>query len=124
MVIIFLKKWLPAILWAGMIFFISSIPHLKSNLPDIWDLIFRKFAHAGEFAVLAVLIKRGFQESKNEKSDFLKTFLIVFLYAVFDETHQHFVAGRVASALDVIIDSLGALISLIAFYKQKAVSKQ
>jgi VanZ family protein len=36
------------------------------------------------------------------------------LYAISDEIHQYFVPGRAMMAVDVLIDSLGALLGLIA----------
>src|SRR5205085_6520858 len=39
-----LTVWLPIVLWAGLIFALSSIPSLHSGL-GTWDLILRKCAH-------------------------------------------------------------------------------
>lgn len=113
----YLSKWLPAILWAGMIFFLSSIPNLHSGLPDIFDIVLRKIAHAGEFGVLVILITRGFDA--DGKSAYFKAAFAAILYAVSDEIHQGFVPGRVASPVDALIDSFGALIGLLIFYRHK-----
>lgn len=112
-----IKKVIPAILWAGMIFYFSSIPDLRSGLPDIFDIILRKIAHAGEFGVLAILIARGL--GADGKGAYLKAAVLAILYAVSDEIHQRFVPGRVASPIDVLIDSFGAILGLIIFYKIK-----
>src|SRR3990167_1009268 len=96
----YIKNWLPVILWAGMIFFLSSIPDLRSGLPNIFDLILRKIAHSGEFGVLAILIMRAISSLKqqhNRKLSFnviLIVIIIVILYAISDELHQGFVPGR------------------------------
>ena len=37
------------------------------------------------------------------------------LYAISDEVHQHFVEGRHAAALDVLIDATGALVGVLAW---------
>ena len=117
----YIKNWLPVILWAGMIFFLSSIPDLRSGLPNIFDLILRKIAHSGEFGVLAILIMRAISSLKqqhNRKLSFnviLIVIIIVILYAISDELHQGFVPGRVTSPIDALIDSFGAIIGLVIF---------
>jgi len=121
MILKFIKFWLPVILWAGMIFFLSSIPDLRSGLPNIFDLILRKIAHSGEFGVLAILIMRAISSLKqqhNRKLSFnviLIVIIIVILYAISDELHQGFVPGRVASPIDALIDSFGAILGLVIF---------
>ena len=117
----YIKNWLPVILWAGMIFYFSSIPDLRSGLPDIFDIILRKIAHAGEFGILAILLWRAILSPKQKPDKQPPTNVIVIviitiiLFAVSDEIHQGFVSGRVASATDVLIDSIGALTGLLIF---------
>ena len=117
----YIKNWLPVILWAGMIFFLSSIPDLRSGLPNIFDLILRKIAHSGEFGILAILLWRAilslnFKQSKQSTANVIViVIIIVILYAISDELHQGFVPGRVASPIDALIDSFGAIIGLVIF---------
>ena len=121
----FIKSWLPAVLLAGMIFYFSSIPDLRSGLPDIFDIVLRKIAHAGEFGILAILVMRAISSLKqqhNRKPSFniiLTVIIIVILYAISDEIHQGFVSGRVASATDVLIDSIGAILGLAIWQRIK-----
>ena len=123
MILKFIKFWLPVILWAGMIFYFSSIPDLRSGLPDIFDIILRKIAHAGEFGILAILLWRAILSPKQKPDKQPPTNVIVIviitiiLFAVSDEIHQGFVSGRVASATDVLIDSIGAITG-IAVWRQ------
>ncbi len=120
-----IKKIIPVILWAGMIFYFSSIPDLRSGLPDIFDIILRKIAHAGEFGILAILLWRAilsssFLQSKQSTINVVViVIIIVILYAITDEIHQGFVPGRVASPIDVLIDSFGATLALVVFNKIK-----
>jgi VanZ family protein len=79
--------WLPVLVWAGVIFALSSIPSLGTGLGG-WDLLLRKLAHATEYAILGLL------------------------YAGSDELHQHFVSGRHGSPIDVAIDAAGVLIGV------------
>ena len=45
----------------------------------------------------------------------LLSFIICVIFAISDEFHQTFVAGRTGQSLDVLIDSAGALVGLV-FY--------
>ena len=125
MILKFIKFWLPVILWAGMIFYFSSIPDLRSGLPDIFDIVLRKIAHAGEFGILAILLWRAILSPKQKPDKQPPTnviaivTIIVILFAVSDEIHQGFVSGRVASATDVLIDSIGAILGLAIWQRIK-----
>jgi VanZ family protein len=95
--------WLPVVLWAGLIFVLSSVPSLDSGLS--WDYPLRKLAHAGEFAVLGALLARALPE--------LAALWLGIAYAVADELHQTFVPGRAGTLLDVGIDSVGVLLGIL-----------
>jgi VanZ family protein len=107
-----LTHWLPIVLWAALIFTLSSIPHLSSGL-GTWDLVLRKCAHVTEYAMLGLLLARALQRE-------LPAFALGVLYAVSDELHQSFVRGRHAAPLDVAIDSVGVLIGLVAWRRARA----
>lgn len=120
-------------IWMGVIFWFSSqegsISHQKSlNISvlvektieyvigkdlinnsnrDTFEFIIRKIAHMTEYFILTLLL---YNALKNNKRVFLYSFIIAFLYAVTDETHQIFVQGRGPSPVDVGIDSIGSLI--------------
>ena len=98
------SRWLPVLVWAGVIFALSSIPSLNSGL-GTWDFVLRKCAHMTEYAVLAVLLVRA-------TSSYAWAFAVAFAYAGTDEFHQTFVRGRHGSAIDAGIDAIGALIGL------------
>jgi VanZ family protein len=102
-----LSLWLPVVLWAAVIFALSSVPSLNSGL-GTWDLILRKLAHIGEYALLAALLYRALWRP-------WPAFLGAVAYAASDEFHQHFVRGRAGTPRDFAIDTFGALIGLIAF---------
>jgi len=106
-----LKYWLPVILWAGLIFYLSAQPSLKSGLPWPYDFILRKGAHITEFAILFLLFLRAFgSHNFSNKKALFWAFALAILYAISDEFHQSFVAQRVASLSDVAIDSFGVLL--------------
>ena len=110
-----LSLWLPVLVLCSLIFYMSSIPFLKTNL-GIWDLILRKMAHMCEFGLLFLLTKRAVSGSGfgwGAKEIAFSAVLFAFLYAVSDEMHQAFTAGRYASTVDVGIDSAGIALAYI-----------
>lgn len=100
--------WAPVALWAGVIFYLSSIPDLSSGLE--MDFLLRKSAHMTEYAILALLLWRAWAvDGRPTRRVFLLSFSAALLYAVSDEWHQSFVPGRGPSAVDVAIDAAAAL---------------
>jgi VanZ family protein len=102
-----LQTWLPVLVWAAVIFALSSVPHLGTDL-GVWDTILRKCAHVTEYAILGLLLLRALGREA-------PAFLAGVAYAVTDEIHQHFVSGRHASPVDVAIDSTGVLLGILAY---------
>ena len=99
-----LSLWLPVVLWAALIFTLSSIPDLGTGLGG-WDLLLRKLAHAAEYAVLGMLLLRAIGRE-------LPSVAIGIAYAVTDEVHQAFVEGRHGAAYDVLVDAAGVLLGV------------
>jgi len=97
-----------------LIFVFSSIPNLSSGLGR-WDLILRKLAHTGEYALLAALLLRALARP-------WPALAIAVAYAASDELHQHFVRGRVGSPRDIAIDAAGAAIGLIVFSSRRRIA--
>lgn len=117
----FIKNWLPVFLWAGLIFYLSAQPSLKSGYPWPYDFILRKGAHIIEFAVLFLFLLRAFgSHNISPKKALLWAFVLAILYAISDEFHQLFVSGRVGAPSDVVIDSLG--IFLITWWRIRKLS--
>jgi VanZ family protein len=101
-----LSLWLPVVIWAALIFALSSIPSLSSGL-GTWDTILRKIAHAAEYAILGALLLRALG---NEAASLAAG----IAYAISDEIHQHFVPGRNGAAVDVVIDAVGVAVGILA----------
>jgi VanZ family protein len=99
-----LSAWLPVVAWAALIFTLSSIPDLGTGLGG-WDLALRKIAHAAEYAVLGALLVRALGRE-------LPAVAIGIAYAVTDEVHQSFVAGRNGAVVDVLVDAVGVLLGV------------
>jgi VanZ family protein len=102
-----LNLWLPVVLWAGVIFALSSIPSLGTGL-GTWDLVLRKVAHMAEYAVLGGLLQRAVGREP-------LAILLGSAYAVTDELHQSFVTGRQGAPLDWLIDTIGVVAGVLLF---------
>jgi VanZ family protein len=92
-----------------LIFVLSSIPDLGTGLGG-WDLVLRKIAHAGEYAVLGALLLRALGHT-------VPALTLGVAYAVSDEIHQSFVEGRHGAPLDVVIDALGVAVGVVAWQR-------
>lgn len=101
------NRWLLVLLWMGLIFFLSSQPHLPHYPSLLIDLLLKKLAHLLEYVVLAMLLYRA-MGSKG----FWWALLAGGLYALSDELHQSFVPGRNAELLDLAFDTLGVALGL------------
>ena len=104
----FVSRWGPVVVWAAVIFALSSVPSLGTGLGG-WDTVLRKCAHVAEYAILALLLYRALGRE-------LPAFLIGFAYAITDEVHQEFVRGRHASPFDVSMDAAGLVLGLLVVH--------
>ncbi len=107
-----LRLWAPVVVWAAVIFAFSAVPDLGTGL-GTWDLVLRKIAHAGEFAVLGALLLRALRDER-------AAFAAGVAYAISDEVHQLFVPGRAGSPLDVAIDSVGVAVGVLLWRRYRA----
>jgi len=135
------KYWLPAILWMGVIFAMSTdvgssahtsriieplVLWIKPNAShDEFELVhscIRKLGHLSEYAVLALLVLRAMRRTlllapgRWSWQAAGVTLLIAASYAATDEWHQSFIPGRTAALGDVAIDSCGALVGLTLIF--------
>jgi VanZ family protein len=111
----FTKYWLPVIIYAIIIFHLSSLP--SEDIPALFnyqDVVF----HILEYAVLAFLANRA-MKAYYPQQPYRRRFLVVFffcvIYALSDEFHQAFVPTRHPSLADVVYDSLGICIASILY---------
>ncbi|HTT75346.1 MAG TPA: VanZ family protein [Candidatus Binataceae bacterium] len=119
------RKWMPALMWMGCLFVLSTTFFSAANTGKIIEPILRylfpaasaatigmahglvrKAAHFTNYGILFWLLIRGPMEGR----PYAALGFCVF-YALLDEGHQIFVPGRTASLYDVAIDSSGALFS-------------
>ena len=128
----FLKYWLPVLLWMAVIFSASGdansfrrssrilgpllhllFPHMPEETVNHIVTFARKCVHLAVYAILAFLVWRALrQPAKGDPRPWSWreagwAILLVAIYAATDEFHQHFVPGREASVLDVLLDTSG-----------------
>lgn len=107
--IAYFPYWVPAVLWLGIIFFLSSLPDSATPgrflLPD-------KVLHAAEYFILAFLMLFALQRTTTLK--FSTCFWIVLavgaVYGLSDEFHQLYVPTRHFDLRDLLADVCGILV--------------
>ena len=103
-----MKPFMPAILWAAIIFVVSSIPDLST--PSFGFKITDKMAHFGEFFFLGLFVAYAFgKRNLSMAKVFWISAGVSGFYGVIDEFHQLFIPGRQADGFDVLADVLGAV---------------
>ena len=129
-----LKYWLPPVIWMALIITLSSdvgsaehtehwlVPLLRLLGPwatptqiDAVHGLVRKGGHLSEYALLASLWYRAFARGRQiaPRSAAATAFAISVVWAALDEARQSLVPSRTASAKDVAIDGIGALLAML-----------
>ena len=129
----FVCYWLPVLLWAGFIFWMSTEagstrhtsriigPVLRWLYPGVQEatvarvqFFVRKTAHFSEYALLALLVWRARRRPAwNDPRSWSWpearfVLLTAALFAASDEFHQTFVPGREGQVTDALLDTAGA----------------
>ena len=104
--------WLPAILWAGIIFFLSAQPGPTLERLGLTGELLSLATHFSLYAVLMILLIFALNHSGLLVMPWsgLLAFVLLAIYALSDEYHQSFVPGRVATPLDWLTDIIGAIV--------------
>lgn len=105
--------------------FLMAIAHIVEGIThrdftaesiEAWHHVIRKGAHFTEYAVLGMTVVYAFGEKLKKAKRIIPVALgICAFYAATDEFHQYFVANRVGSVSDVLLDSAGALTGIVVF---------
>jgi len=132
-----LHAWLPAILWAAVIFGLSTdtfsayhtgsfiepilrwlMPSLSGDTIEEIHFFIRKCAHFSEYFIFFLLLYRGIRSGRAgwRWTWGLGAWFIAAVYSCLDEIHQSFVASRTASPWDSLLDSTGALVALFVLF--------
>jgi VanZ family protein len=106
-------RFLPALAYMGLIFYLSSLSFLPSPVSFV---AIDKVEHMGEYGILDGFLLAGGLNP-------LAAAVVTSLYGASDEFHQSFVPNRDCSVWDWVADSMGAaLVSLmwIAWKKRRS----
>jgi VanZ family protein len=107
---------LPALLFAAAIFYISSLEKIKLPLEVISynDLLF----HAAAYFFFGLTLMLAAYPWNGSLDYALRVYLILgligILYGVSDEIHQSFVPNRTCTISDLLADSVGVILALLA----------
>ncbi|HUW22097.1 MAG TPA: VanZ family protein [Candidatus Bathyarchaeia archaeon] len=108
----FVSCWLPVLVWAAVIFYLSSVPNLRASTNPYWDEIFRSCLHGIFYAIFALLWLRPLKPLSRLKR-YSGAVVVGFLYALSDELHQRFVPTRAFQIKDLVIDTGGLLAGVV-----------
>jgi VanZ family protein len=105
------QRWLPPLLWAALIFILTSIP--GSHIPALPFRNFDKIVHLTIYGVLGWLTARAWSNGSRIVAAALVAIILISCFGAFDEWHQQFIPQRSMELLDWAMDSMGAAIGVI-----------
>ncbi|MDM7998197.1 MAG: VanZ family protein [Acidobacteriota bacterium] len=112
---IWIYRWGPAVLIMSIIFIASATPGSKMPEFGYWDLGVKKGGHMIGYALLGAAFCHALHGTRRAaKHFFIWAFVLTVLYAMSDEVHQTFTAGRTPAILDVGIDAIGGCMGIAA----------
>ena len=115
-----MKAFIPAIVWALLILYLSTGPGI--SLPvKWWDLLAPdKIGHAVFYGILVILILWGFgQQAPLSQKIAWGVVLGASAYGIGMEVIQYaFFPGRYFEVLDIIANIIGTIAGLIIFYSK------
>jgi VanZ family protein len=112
-VISLLSRWLPPVVWAGVIFALSAQPNPYRALPPAFPAAFYNLLgavmHTLEYTLLSFLLARALVwQSCPRYTRLWFAALLAFGFGLSDEVHQLFVPGRAFQWTDLGLDGLGS----------------
>jgi VanZ family protein len=132
-----LRVWWPALLWAAVIFLLSTdsfssdhtsriiepilrwlFPSISDDRIDFIHRFIRKSAHLTEYFIFFLLLYRGIRGNRRgwHWSWALSAWFVAVAYSALDEIHQSFIVSRTASPWDSLLDSSGAVLALLVLF--------
>jgi VanZ family protein len=102
-----LHAWLPVLIWAAILFGLSSIPGAK--IPNVRISYADKIVHGGLYGILGFLCFRGSLRTNKlgPGAAVLIAVSVALGYGLSDEVHQLFVPQRSFDLLDLAADVAG-----------------
>ena len=120
-----LKYWVPVVLYASLIVFLSSLSSPGVKVPSLFWGFDDKIIHAIEYAILAVLCYRAYLWTFDERLTAFAPILAIataVLFGVTDEIHQAFVPFRHADVWDLVADAVGSFLGVAAWKWHREIS--
>jgi VanZ family protein len=104
------RAWLPAVVWAGGLFALSSIP--GRDIPKVSFEYTDKVVHAVIYLGLGALVARALLKTTSLALGRLVGLagLLATAYGVTDELHQLFTPNRSCDAHDLLADAVGGFL--------------
>jgi len=106
------RRWLPPLLWAGVILFITSVPgRFVPHQVGPYD----KVVHFTMYGLFAVLLALDFDSGTGRWRAVFLAIAIAVAFGAADEWHQSFIPSRSADVADWQADSIGAACGALLF---------
>jgi len=106
---VFVRLWLPLIIYMGLMWYVSSRP--IEPIP-LFEIPFAdKIAHLFEYGIFGVLVTRALFSEKKPTNSTIRIIIVVMSALVWggiDEIHQSFIPTRDPNIFDLITDCIGA----------------
>jgi VanZ family protein len=104
-----IQRWIPAWIVMALIFIASSLPAYDLPHFGVLDFIIKKGGHMAGYAMLSIAFLYGLRPNRRSyRRSIVLALCFAVVYAVSDELHQTFIAGRNGSPADVLVDTAGA----------------
>lgn len=100
------RRWMPSLLWAGVILVGTSLP---GNAVPHEVSLHDKALHFSAYAVLGALLARDLQGVTATWWAALIAMAVAVAFGAADEWHQQFIPGRYSDVADWRADSIGAV---------------
>lgn len=119
-----LVTWLPPLLWAAALLFLSAQPAGSFPVGSLWHL--DKLVHGCLYFVLGALIGRALASSAaagyTGRTALVAAAIGLAAFGLLDEWSQSFSPGRTSSGADALADAVGACAGLLAasrYYRRR-----
>ena len=132
-----LRLWLPPLLWTAVILTASSASFSSANTgpvlaklinaifpvsPDTFaalHFLIRKAGHLAGYGILGALVLRAIRAERPgwKVSWAIAAIAFAAVVASLDEWNQSFIPSRTAAPQDVLIDTLGATLAQVLFFR-------
>ena len=119
------KAWALVVLWALVIFGLSSIP--GKRIPEVGFTFADKIAHVCIYGVLGALFFRAWRRSLPRPTTSVViaiAALCALAYGVTDEVHQMFVPNRSSDVMDLLADLVGGTLGAMVGVRLRGTARR